>query len=69
MGNAGQCCVAATRTFVEATIYEEMVERFRKLAQKRVLGDPFQPGVQQGPQVLFFPFILLFESSRQAQKK
>lgn len=51
MGNAGQCCVAATRTFVEAPIYEEMVERFRKLAKKRVLGDPFQPGVQQGPQI------------------
>ncbi|VDL62801.1 unnamed protein product, partial [Hymenolepis diminuta] len=51
MGNAGQCCVAATRTFVEAAIYEQMVERFRKLAQKRVLGDPFQPGVQQGPQI------------------
>ena len=51
MVNAGQCCVGATRTFVEAPIYEEMLERFRRLAEKRVVGDPFEPGVEQGPQV------------------
>ncbi len=51
MGNAGQCCVAATRTYVEAPVYDEMVERFRKLAEARAVGDPFTPGIVQGPQV------------------
>lgn len=59
MGNAGQCCVAAARTFVEAPIYEEMLERFCRLAQKRVVGDPFKPGVEQGPQVFFICHLLL----------
>ncbi|VDM33186.1 unnamed protein product [Hydatigera taeniaeformis] len=52
MENAGQCCVAATRTFVEASVYEEMLERFKRLAEQRVVGDPFKSGVEQGPQVL-----------------
>ncbi|VDD76398.1 unnamed protein product, partial [Mesocestoides corti] len=51
MCNAGQCCVAASRTYVDEGIYEEMVERFRRLAEKRTVGDPFTPGVDQGPQV------------------
>lgn len=51
MGNAGQRCIAATRTFIQAPIYEKMVEMFRKLAEARKVGDPFQPGMDQGPQV------------------
>ncbi|CDS36729.1 aldehyde dehydrogenase mitochondrial [Echinococcus multilocularis] len=51
MENAGQCCVAATRTFVEAPVYEEMLERFCKLAEQRIVGDPFKSGVEQGPQI------------------
>ena len=51
MFNAGQYCAAASRTFVEAPIYEEMLERFRRMAEQRVVGDPFELGVEQGPQV------------------
>nr|VZI23173.1 unnamed protein product [Spirometra erinaceieuropaei] len=50
MGNAGQCCVAATRTYVEASIYDDFVERLKVLAEKRTVGDPFETKAVQGPQ-------------------
>ncbi len=49
--NAGQCCVAATRTLVQSGIYDRFVERMKKLAAERVVGDPFSEGAVQGPQV------------------
>ncbi|CAH8521076.1 unnamed protein product [Dicrocoelium dendriticum] len=51
MTNHGQCCVAATRTFVEAPIYDKMVKRLKELAEKRKVGDPFAGDTIQGPQV------------------
>ncbi|VDM00572.1 unnamed protein product, partial [Schistocephalus solidus] len=51
MGNAGQCCVAATRTYVEASIYDDFVERLKVLAEKRTVGDPFETKAVQGPQI------------------
>ncbi|UYV78750.1 hypothetical protein LAZ67_16002648 [Cordylochernes scorpioides] len=50
-GNAGQCCCAGTRTFVQESIYEEFIQRAKELALQRKVGDPFQADVQQGPQV------------------
>ncbi|KAG8455252.1 hypothetical protein GDO86_001448 [Hymenochirus boettgeri] len=47
----GQCCIAGSRIFVEESIYEEFVRRSVEKAKKRVLGDVFTPGVQQGPQI------------------
>jgi aldehyde dehydrogenase (NAD+) len=49
--NQGQVCCAGTRTFVEESIYDEFVERSVERAKKRVVGDPFDPNSQQGPQV------------------
>ncbi|VDK59844.1 unnamed protein product [Anisakis simplex] len=49
--NQGQCCCAGTRTFVEAKIYDEFVERSKELAQKTVIGDPFDVNTEQGPQI------------------
>lgn len=49
--NQGQCCLAGSRVFVEEPIYEEFVRRSVEKAQKRVLGNPMIPGVDQGPQV------------------
>jgi aldehyde dehydrogenase (NAD+) len=49
--NQGQCCVAASRLYVEERIYEEFVERMLLKAKSRKVGDPFEPGVEQGPQV------------------
>ncbi|CAH1113016.1 unnamed protein product [Psylliodes chrysocephalus] len=49
--NAGQVCCAGTRTFVEEKIYDEFVERSVERAKKRVVGDPFDPTTEQGPQI------------------
>ena len=51
MTNAGQCCVAGTRTFVQEDIYDEFVKKSVELALKRKVGDPFEKGTVQGPQV------------------
>ena len=49
--NQGQCCTAGSRLFVEEKCYEEFVEKSADRAKKRVLGDPFDPATEQGPQV------------------
>lgn len=49
--NMGQCCCAGSRTFVESSIYDEFVERSVARAKARVVGNPFDSKVEQGPQV------------------
>lgn len=49
--NMGQCCCAGSRTYVEDSIYDEFVARSAERAKKRTVGDPFDLGVEQGPQV------------------
>ncbi|RZC17117.1 Aldehyde dehydrogenase family 2 member B4, mitochondrial [Glycine soja] len=49
----GQCCCAGSRTFVHERIYDEFLEKAKARALKRVVGDPFIKGVEQGPQVCF----------------
>jgi len=49
--NQGQCCCAGTRIFVEDPIYDEFVERSVERAKKRTVGDPFDMGTEQGPQI------------------
>jgi aldehyde dehydrogenase (NAD+) len=49
--NQGQSCIAGSRTFVDAKIHDEFVERSIARAQKRRLGDPFSPRTEQGPQI------------------
>ncbi|XP_018415435.1 PREDICTED: retinal dehydrogenase 2 isoform X2 [Nanorana parkeri] len=48
--NQGQCCTAGSRTFVEDSIYEEFVRRSVERAKRRVVGSPFDPTTEQGPQ-------------------
>jgi acyl-CoA reductase-like NAD-dependent aldehyde dehydrogenase len=46
---AGQTCVCAARHLVQASIYDEFVEKLaRKVATIRI-GDPFDPATQLGP--------------------
>lgn len=50
--NQGQCCVAATRTYVHKSIYDEFVKK--TVAQFRdnyVIGDPLDIETNHGPQV------------------
>ncbi|KAG0465239.1 hypothetical protein HPP92_019403 [Vanilla planifolia] len=49
--NQGQCCCAGSRTFVHESIYDEFVEKAKAKAERRIVGDPFKTGVEQGPQI------------------
>lgn len=49
--NHGQNCCAGSRTFVHESICEDFVKRSVRLAQERVVGDPFDEKTLQGPQV------------------
>jgi len=49
--NKGEICVAGTRIYVQEGIYDAFVEKAAELAKKSVVGDPFNPRVNQGPQV------------------
>ncbi|XP_053612676.1 aldehyde dehydrogenase X, mitochondrial-like [Plodia interpunctella] len=48
--NAGQCCCAGTRTYVQSGIYDQFVQKAAEIAKKRSVGNPFDD-VQQGPQI------------------
>ncbi|ORX94438.1 aldehyde dehydrogenase [Basidiobolus meristosporus CBS 931.73] len=49
--NHGQCCSAGSRIYVQESIYDEFLEKFKKHAQSIQLGDPFDSKTTQGPQV------------------
>lgn len=49
--NQGQCCCAGSRTFVHEKIYDEFVKKATAMAAARKVGNPFDEGVEQGPQV------------------
>lgn len=51
MINQGQCCIAASRTFVHESIYDEFVKRTVELAKKRTVGNPMDTSNEQGPQI------------------
>ncbi|XP_059155320.1 aldehyde dehydrogenase, mitochondrial-like [Physella acuta] len=51
MGNHGQNCCAASRTYVQESIYEEFVQKSKELAENRKVGNPFDSATQQGPLV------------------
>lgn len=48
--NHGQCCVAATRTYVQAGVYDKFVQKAAEYAKARKVGNPYE-NVDQGPQV------------------
>lgn len=58
--NAGQCCTAGSRIFVEEPIYDEFVRRSVERAKRRIVGSPFDPTTEQGPQVRPAPLNLRF---------
>jgi acyl-CoA reductase-like NAD-dependent aldehyde dehydrogenase len=45
----GQACIAIKRLYVHESIYDEMVDELRELAEKVVLGDGLDPDVNMGP--------------------
>ncbi|KAL7297141.1 hypothetical protein TKK_0009560 [Trichogramma kaykai] len=49
--NAGQTCLAPTRVFVQAGIHDVFVKKYVEIASKIKVGDAFEAGVFQGPQI------------------
>lgn len=49
--NQGQVCCAGSRLYVQEDIHEKFVERLIAKAKTQKVGDPFDPGTTQGPQV------------------
>ncbi|XP_018332224.1 retinal dehydrogenase 2 [Agrilus planipennis] len=49
--NHGQNCCAGSRTYVQSRIYSEFVRRAVRKAEEKVLGNPFEESVNQGPQI------------------
>lgn len=47
--NKGEVCVAGSRIFVEAKIYDEFTSRLADMAKNAVLGDPILDTTQIGP--------------------
>jgi acyl-CoA reductase-like NAD-dependent aldehyde dehydrogenase len=66
MENAGQCCLAGSRTFVHEKIYDQFVAKSRELAEKKLsmTGDPFDLKTQQGPQVCEYSMLRLLIDTR-----
>lgn len=50
-GNSGQICSAGTRLYVEASIYDEFVERVAAFGRKLRVGPGMDPATQIGPLV------------------
>lgn len=48
--NAGQCCCASSRLYVQDGVYDEFVAKAAAAAAARTLGNPTS-GAEQGPQV------------------
>ena len=49
--NAGQSCVAGTRTFVHESLYDEFIKRVQKIAEGIKVGDPMDEETCQGAQI------------------
>lgn len=67
--NQGQCCCAGSRTYVHESIYDEFLEKAKARCLKRVVGDPFQKGVEQGPQVSMEQFDKVMGYIKQGQEE
>ncbi|CAN6442217.1 unnamed protein product [Victoria cruziana] len=49
--NKGEICVAGSRVLVQEGIYDEFLKRLVMKTKEWVVGDPFDPQVNQGPQI------------------
>lgn len=49
--NHGQCCCAGSRIYVQSSIYEKFLEKFKAYTLETKIGDPHEADTFQGPQV------------------
>jgi coniferyl-aldehyde dehydrogenase len=47
----GEACVAASRVYLQEGIYDRFENKLADRMKNWVVGDPFDPRVNQGPQV------------------
>jgi acyl-CoA reductase-like NAD-dependent aldehyde dehydrogenase len=47
----GEVCCASSRVFVQEGIYDQVEKKLVEKAKAWIVGDPFDPKTQQGPQV------------------
>jgi len=48
-GNSGQVCVAGSRLLVQRKVYDEVLDRIRRIAEALVVGDPLNDATEMGP--------------------
>ncbi|ANZ75987.1 BA75_03276T0 [Komagataella pastoris] len=48
--NSGEVCCAGSRVYIQDTVYDEVLEAFKKETDNVKVGGPFEEGVFQGPQ-------------------
>lgn len=46
---SGQACLIGTRVLVQASVYDEIVERCRTMVEQIPIGDPASPATRMGP--------------------
>ncbi|KAF7535169.1 hypothetical protein G7054_g5604 [Neopestalotiopsis clavispora] len=51
MGNQGQICTASSRLLVHVSVVDKFVDAFSEQLKQHKVGNPFESGVSQGPQV------------------
>jgi len=49
--NQGQSCTAAARVYVHEKVYDRYIERAKDVCEARIVGDPFDERVTNGPMV------------------
>ncbi|CAG8501505.1 6714_t:CDS:10 [Dentiscutata heterogama] len=49
--DSGQCCCAGSRVYVEDSIYDKFINKFKEHALNIKIGDPFHKDTYQGPQI------------------
>ncbi|KAK8547177.1 hypothetical protein V6N13_097896 [Hibiscus sabdariffa] len=49
--NKGEVCVASSRVYVQEGIYKKIEKKLVEKANAWIVGDPFDPQVNQGPQI------------------
>ncbi|ORX60725.1 putative aldehyde dehydrogenase [Hesseltinella vesiculosa] len=49
--NHGQSCNAGTRIFVQEAVHDDFLALFLEETKKLKVGDPFEDGIHQGPQI------------------
>ena len=67
--NAGAVCIAPSRTFVHESIHDEFVAKCKVIAEKKNVGEGFDPNTEMGPQVSkveFDKILRLIDSGKNA---